>query len=146
MSTLSSDHRGRRPNPRRYDGGAGTTSSEIPDDAHVPEHLRGGRLRIRLDTTEDDRKRGLNRAEVLRQISPADPDWGSVYAIRPSAESIWEWYKSRLVPNRRAPAVGVPRQWYALLCGALYSNFRPYLMHCRRLGIPLPADRLAEAA
>lgn len=73
-------------------------------------------------------------------------DWDRVYGIRPDAESVWARFKARLGPNGRAPAIGIPRQWYAMLCGALYNNFRAYLMYCRRTGIPLPADRLAAAA
>ncbi|PNB46244.1 hypothetical protein C1X73_34840, partial [Pseudomonas sp. FW305-130] len=41
--------------------------------------LPGGTVTVRLDTTEKDKARKLNRSENVRQISPSDPDFARVY-------------------------------------------------------------------
>jgi hypothetical protein len=50
----------------------------LPDDPRLAPHLRGAELILRLPTNQQDRDRGLNRAEVLRQIPEGDPDWDTV--------------------------------------------------------------------
>ena len=41
----------------------------------VPEDSGGGTIRVRLDTTDEDRRRKFNRSEHLRAIPPSDPDY-----------------------------------------------------------------------
>jgi hypothetical protein len=40
----------------------------------VYAHPSGGTVRVRLDTTDEDRARKFNRSEHLRPIAPGDPD------------------------------------------------------------------------
>ncbi len=93
-------------------------------------NLRGATGRCRLDTTEDDRKRGLNRAEVLSAIPRTDADWERLY-IRNNAESVNALIKRKWW-NDLAPAVGRPRQHFALLCAALMINARSQFNHRER--------------
>lgn len=99
--------------------------------------LRGAAVSIRFHTNDEDRGKGLNRAEVLRPIPEGDPDWRKLYGLRPGAESINRWFKERL-RDGRAPAVGRERQHFALLCGAIYNNFKALLARHDRLGLPRP--------
>jgi len=47
----------------------------VPDDPRVRSRLRGARISlVRLDTTSEVRKTGLNRAENLRAIHDCDGD------------------------------------------------------------------------
>ena len=54
----------------------------------VPDDAGGGTIRVRLDTTDEDRRRKFNRAEHLRAIPPSDPDYQRLYSRRSDAESI----------------------------------------------------------
>jgi hypothetical protein len=45
----------------------------------VPDDTGGGTIRVRLDTTDEDRRRKFNRAEHLRTIPPSDPDDQRLY-------------------------------------------------------------------
>jgi len=109
----------------------------VPDAPAVRGALRGAAITIRLHTNDEDDVKGLNRAEVLRPIPEGDPDWRKLYGLRPGAESINRWFKERL-RDGRAPAVGRERQHFALLCGAIYNNFKALLARQDRLGLPLP--------
>ena len=82
--------------------------SRIPDDALAPQHLRGATVEIRHMTDDVDRKRGLNRAEVLRLIAEDHSDWDLVVQ-RNRAESLNQWIK-RKRPDKRGPPVGKERQ------------------------------------
>jgi hypothetical protein len=48
----------------------------------------GGTVAVRLDTTEQDKARKLNRSENVRQIPGNDPDFARVYKRRSDIESI----------------------------------------------------------
>ncbi|MDQ3765858.1 MAG: hypothetical protein M3346_00715 [Actinomycetota bacterium] len=112
----------------------------IPDDPRVPPRLRHARIPlVRLDTTADDRKTGLNRADNLRAIHEGDADWDRLYGLRPGAESTNRWFKERL-RDTRAPAIGVPRQHLHLVFGALFNNFRAWLAHGTRVGTAQPGS------
>jgi len=112
----------------------------VSDDPRVPSRLRGARISlVRLDTTADDRRRGLNRAENLRAIHEGDADWDRLYALRPGAESTNRWFKERL-RDTRAPAIGVPRQHLHLVFGALFNNFRACLANGARVGAAQPGS------
>jgi hypothetical protein len=106
----------------------------VPDLPQVRAELRGATCRCRFDTTEQDRKQGLNRAEVLSAIPTIDPDFDRLY-IRNQAESVnalikRKWWKDL------APAVGRPRQHFALLCAGLMINFRSWLNYTERTSEP----------
>ncbi|MDP9335737.1 MAG: hypothetical protein M3Q30_20855 [Actinomycetota bacterium] len=104
---------------------------QIPDDARVPEPLRGATVAVRLDRTQDDGK--YNRAEHLRPVTVHDRDeWDRLYALRPGAESINRWFKQRL-NDHRAPAVGHGRIHFMLICGALLNNAKAVLAQQHRL-------------
>jgi hypothetical protein len=48
----------------------------------------GGDVNVRLDQTDEDRKRGFNRTENLRVIPPSDRYFPRLYRLRQDAESI----------------------------------------------------------
>ena len=102
-------------------------------------------MRVRLNTNEDDRKRGLNRAENIRAIPEGEPDWARICKLRPMSEGRNSNSKHRQSWDL-APAVGRPRQRSALLFGHLFKNFKAYLTYCRRVGLPLPSQRGQAAA
>jgi hypothetical protein len=106
----------------------------IPDHPLVREQLRGAVVLVRLDDPDFETRRpgGVSRADNLHAIAPGDHDWYRVFALRPPAESMNNWVKQRL-PNKRAPAVGKKRQYFALLCAGLYNNARAVLAHTERL-------------
>jgi hypothetical protein len=54
----------------------------------VPPEVGGGTIMVRLDTTEDDRKRRFKRTEHVRPIPPGDPDYQPLYGRRADIESI----------------------------------------------------------
>jgi hypothetical protein len=87
----------------------------------VPDHAGGGTLRVRLDTTDDDRRRDFNRAEHLRPITPSDPEYQHLYARRNDAESI-----NRALDDSswlaRAHSAGRDRQLLNLLGYAIAVN------------------------
>lgn len=107
----------------------------VPDESAVAQRLRGATVTVRLDRCEDDGK--YNRAENLRPVTLHDPVVGNadpdhtcqhdqLYVLRPGAESINRWYKQRFTDSR-APAVGIGRNHFMLICGALLNNARAVL-------------------
>jgi hypothetical protein len=76
---------------------------------------------LRLDNTEADRERRLNRAENLRAIPPRDPDFERLYARRNDAESINRHLEDTLYLGR-AHSVGRHRQEADLLGFSLMVN------------------------
>lgn len=48
----------------------------------------GGTVTVRLDTTDQDKSRKLNRSENVRQVPGNDPDFARVYERRSDIESI----------------------------------------------------------
>lgn len=118
----------------------------IPDVPEVPRRLRGSTVKVRHNTTTEDRKRGLNRAEVLRAIATIHDDWASA-AQRNRAESLNQWVK-RHWPDKRGPAVGKERQQLRLTFAAIGLNILSALHYERRTGINIlgPPGHLADAA
>jgi hypothetical protein len=87
----------------------------IKTQFEVPEEFGGGRLWLRLDTSDEDKVRGFNRAENLRSFSPlADPaEWSRVY-YRNDAESINRNAESHM-PDGRARSFGAEAQLVDLI-------------------------------
>ena len=87
----------------------------------VPDHAGGGTIRVRLDTTNEDRRRKFNRAEHLRAIPPSDPEYRQLYSRRSDAESI-----NRALDDSswlgRAHSAGRDRQLLNLLGYAITVN------------------------
>lgn len=81
----------------------------------------GGTVMVRLDTTDDDRARKLNRSENLRQIPPGDRDFARLYKRRNDAESINRQLDDTLWLGR-AHSKGAARQSVNLLGYALLVN------------------------
>jgi hypothetical protein len=128
----------------------------IPTTSLVPPELRGAKISIRLNSSSADKDRHLARADVLRAIAPSDPYWSEIYKLRPVSESINRMIKRRHA-NGRAPALGVPRQLFHLICAALFHNLEAVLANEQRttscagltptkLGVDLPDARLTNAA
>lgn len=93
----------------------------IPDDPRAPTRLRGDTVRVRLDTTADDKQRKINRAEGLRPIAKGDDRWATLQSGRPVAESLNAWFK-HLWRNERAPAVTKGRQHLRMIYGGMVAN------------------------
>jgi hypothetical protein len=108
----------------------------VPDTPPVPHALRGAEISLRLNTTRHDKARGLARADVLRAIAPVDPHWPQIHKLRPVSESINRMIKRRH-PNGRAPAIGIPRQLFHLLCAALFHNLEAVFAHEQRTDMAL---------
>jgi hypothetical protein len=93
-----------------------------------------GGVRVRLDTTDEDRARRFNRSEHLRPIPPGDPDYRRLYPLRSDAESI-----NRALDDSswlgRAHSVGRARQLVNLLGYALAVNSLALHRHRRRLAL-----------
>lgn len=107
----------------------------IPDDPLVPQRLRGAIVKIRHMTDDVDRKRGLNRAEILRLIAEDHSEWDLV-AQRNRAESLNQWVK-RHWPDKRGPAVGKERQLMRLTFASIGLNIIAALHQERRTGISI---------
>lgn len=120
---------------------------KVPDDPSVPARFRNGRLRTRVDTTEDDTRRGLNRAEVLRPVARDDHDWDEVGGQRSRAESMFSlmkksWPAAAGRRSARIRTVGAHRQQVWILTWALGQNLRAWEAfktrrdHTRSMGRP----------
>ncbi|MBX3313763.1 MAG: hypothetical protein KF906_05525 [Actinobacteria bacterium] len=111
---------------------------QLPDDPLLPARYRGGLLRTRLNTTENDKERGLNRAEVLRPVAEGDPDWDQVGGQRSRAESMFSllkqsWPAAAGRRSARIRTVGAHRQQVWLLTWAIGQNLRALEAHTARL-------------
>lgn len=119
----------------------------VPDDARVPSRFHGATCSPRLDTTakDEDKRPRLNRAEVFRSVAETDPEWRGLYHVRPRAETVNSWLKYRW-PNKRALAVGAPRQHLDLLIAGLRGNLIAGNAYENRVGTPVlwtPTKRAA---
>ncbi len=56
--------------------------------SRLPEEYGGIEICLRLDTTREDGRRGLNRTENLRAIPEGSKDFERLWALRPDSESI----------------------------------------------------------
>jgi hypothetical protein len=104
----------RRPNKGGY---------RFYNEYELPERYGGGLIRVRLTGNEEDRRRGLNRAENLRAIPPSDPDFKRLYGRRNDAESNNRTVNDTLY-GKRAHSVGAAGQDLDMLGYALLSNAR----------------------
>jgi hypothetical protein len=102
---------------------------------------QGGTVMVRLDTTDEDRKRKLNRSENLRAIAPSDPDFKKLYARRADAESINRGLEDSMFLGR-AHSKGAARQSVNLLGFALMVNSLAIHLHRKRQAAD-PPDSLA---
>lgn len=127
------------PRARRSGGVCWYAEYRIPDQAPVPAGLRRGRIQVRLNGHGKGDPHGLNRAEVIRPVTEADPEWKGLYARRPGSESTNSWFKARL-PKGRAPAVGALRSRFEMLCLQVFANVRALVAFKRRNGIPPPTS------
>ena len=98
----------------------------------------GGTVVVRLDTTDEDRARKLNRSENVRPIPPSDPDFKRIYNRRNDAESINRALDDSMWLGR-AHSKGHERQLVNMLGYALMVNGLALLQHRQR-------QRLKEAA
>jgi len=94
----------------------------------------GGTLTLRLDTTDEDRRRGLNRTEVLSPIPASDEDFRKVAWLRRDAESSNAALEDKLY-NKRAHSVGHRSQKANLLGFALLTNSLTLYLARRRGGV-----------
>lgn len=95
----------------------------------VPDEMGGGRVRLRLDQTDQDIAAGFNREEHLRAVPPDDPDHAAIYGRRNDTES-----GNRLLDDsmlrERAHTVGWRRQLLNVTCWAAVRNAVAVWQHC----------------
>lgn len=128
---------------RGKDGDSGRVYGDytMPDKAPVPNPLRGAKIRLRLNVTEEDlarrTSRGVpfNRTEYLRPILEGSDTWKTAYGRRNDSESSNNNLKRSLF-NGRARSVGADRQWADMLGFYLHSNLRAAVAHRKRTGDP----------
>ncbi len=97
----------------------------------LPPEYGSGELRVRLTGTEEDERRGLNRAEHLRAIPPSDPDFSGLFRRRNDAESLNRGIEDSLYWTR-AHSVGAPAQEADLIGFALGLNALSWHRHYKR--------------
>ncbi|MDX6584612.1 MAG: hypothetical protein QOI10_3796 [Solirubrobacterales bacterium] len=112
------------------------------NDYEVPAESGGGTVRVRLDTTDDDRSKKFNRTESLRPIPPADPDYRRLYPRRSDVESINRALDDSMWLGR-AHSVGHARQLVDLLGFGLMVN--SLALHRRRGALEPPGELPAAA-
>lgn len=105
----------------------------------------GDSVLMRLDTTEHDKARKLNRSENLRQIPPTDADFKRLYGRRSDAESINRALDDTLW-LRRAHSKGARRQSVNLIGFAIVTNAVACYLHERRTSIEGNLGNCAAAA
>ena len=91
----------------------------------------GNTVMVRLDTTDEDKERKLNRSENLRQLPPGDPDFKRLYGRRADAESINRGLDDSMFLGR-AHSKGAKRQSVNLLGYALMVNGLAIHLHRKR--------------
>lgn len=109
------------------------------------ELANGRTITVRLDTTEEDRKRKFNRSENVRQIAPNDPDFMRVYRRRSDIESI-----NRVLDDTmwlgRAHSKGHARQLMNIIGFALVTNGLAIHLHRKRLAAEAKESNAAPGA
>lgn len=122
----------------------------IPKEAPSPLRMRGAAIRLRLDGSPAEDKKGFKREENLHAIpmrvhpssvlhddsNNLDPIWRDLYRLRPRAEAMMSWFKARM-HHRRAPGIGRDRVHLKMLNGALYNNVKMLIRYSKRTGIPM---------
>lgn len=104
----------------------------------------GGTVTVRIDTTDEDVARKLNRAENVRQIPPTDADFKRIYRRRSDIESINRNLEDTLFLNR-AHSKGARRQLVNLIGFSIMTNAVAVFLH-RQRAMPDPESNLASAA
>jgi hypothetical protein len=105
----------------------------------------GKTITMRIDTTEKDKARNLNRAENLRQIATNDPDFKRIYRRRNDAESINRQLDDSMWLGR-AHSKGHKRQLLNLIGYALMVNGLALHLNRARRSAPDPEANLPSAA
>lgn len=102
----------------------------------IPESAGGGKVRLRLNQTDEDRtqKPPFNREEYLRAIPQGDPDFDRLFGLREDAESGNAWLKSKL-RDGRANTVSRRRQHLDLIGHQLLRNATTLALWRRRESI-----------
>lgn len=80
----------------------------VPNPPVVPHHLRGAKVWIKHNSTDDDLARKKPRTRALRPIPSTDPDFAALYGVRNDTESKHHVMKS-VLPNKRLNVVGLNR-------------------------------------
>ena len=104
----------------------------------------GGTVTVRVDTTEEDTARKLNRAENVRQIGPSDPDFKRIYRRRADIESINRGLDDSMWLGR-AHSKGAARQLMNLLGYAVMVNGLAIHLHRKRIAAEIEANLRIDA-
>ncbi len=104
----------------------------------LPVEFARREITVRLDGSDEDAKKKLNRAENLRAIPRSSPDFARLYARRGDAESINRALEDTLYLNR-AHSEGHLRQTADLLGFALMVNSLTLARHRAREAVKAAA-------
>lgn len=111
-----------------------------PSRVHlVPSALRGAKVLIRLNSTEEDLSRGINRAEHVRAYPEQDPMFERIFGIREDAESTNNLLKSQLW-GRRLRTADPSRNDLDLALWALCQNVKALHAYRQRTGLSSRGD------
>lgn len=105
----------------------------------ILETPTGEQVRIRYDTTDEDRANGFNRAENLRPFPPGTDRYDALYNYRPTIESMNAQIERSLGEWHRAHSYTLPRVQLDVFGFALLNNAKALYINRRR-------QALAEAA
>ncbi|MEY2472866.1 MAG: hypothetical protein QOK28_2195 [Actinomycetota bacterium] len=94
----------------------------------------GATIRIRYDTTDEDRANGFNRAENVRPFPPGTDRYKRLYNYRPTAESMNAQLERSLGPWHRAHSYTREHVELDVLGFALLNNAKAAYRHWLRTG------------
>jgi hypothetical protein len=104
----------------------------------LPEDHGGHKVPLRLHGNDDDRERGLNRAEHLRALPPSDADFAKLFPRRNDAESLNRHLQDTMYWGR-AHSVGQVGQDADLLGFGMGLNALTWHRHRKRSLSPVAA-------
>ena len=110
-----------------------TRDWRIPDEDHVPPHLRGAMANIRHNSDDDERnsKPHQRRPTALRVFPEYDPVMLEKYGLREDSESANNHTKD-MFPRRRANTLGRRRLHFKLFAAQHHDLVTALLNHAKR--------------
>jgi len=101
----------------------------VPDGANCDTRLWGGKVQLRLNSTEST---GVVYGEHVRAHAPNSPEWKLLYGNRSLAESENSWMKNKLSRGERARSLNQTHQWIDLMIMLMLRNDQSLTLYRRR--------------
>jgi len=101
----------------------------VPDGANCDTRLWGGKVQLRLNSTESTR---VVYGEHVRAHAPNSPEWKLLYGNRSLAESVNSWMKNKLSRGERARSLNQTHQWIDLMIMLMLRNDQSLTLYRRR--------------